>query len=1383
MSAATTAPDAPRARPRPRWARRLLIAASLGLALLAFAAALVRYGAPTPLGRGLAEQVLNGLDVGGVGRLRVEGLEGDIWRDFTLRRLTIDDGHGVWLDARAVRVRWRWPELFVRRLHIEQLQAARLTLARQPAARAPATGARRPPVSVRIDRLALRLELLPAFSTRYGLYDVGGSFDLRREGGLAGRLAAASLTHAGDRADADFDLGRDRTVRLALRAQEAGGGALAGALGLAADQPFYIVASASGTTGQGQFQVTSRSGTLTPIAGSGAWTPQGGSAQGAVTLAASRWLAGYQRMLGPQLRFQIAGARAADGLDAITFSATSDNVDASGHGEADIARQVTGPGGLALSVLVRQAQRILGWPTLGAGRFAGTLGGRAGDWRLAGSGAVEAPEAYGYRLAELRGPLEITDHAGAFTLEATLDGSGGAGGGLAAALLGPRPHAAGEIDVLPGGHLLIRALNVTGVGLTLEAAGERTLLGALQFQGHATFSNLAMAHPGARGVVTASWTAAEAGSAWKVSFDAGARGFASGLADLDHLLGEAPTLKGGGSVDSHGFAVTRADLGGAAGGLNATGLIGADGALALQLGWQARGPFEVGPLEITGAMDGSGAVSGTLANPRADLAASFAAVDLPQLRLTDGHATLSFLRGAMETDGAFSLAASSPYGPAKASSGFRLIADGVDLTGLEVEAGGAHAAGDVALRGGGASAASLDISVGPGAFLERGEAAGRLTIADAPGGPRAHLAMTATAALTRIGDFIIQKGVLTADGPLSALPYQLQASGFTPHGSWNTTGAGVIDGVAGHYGATFSGQGRLRNADFKTVQPAVLDFSGGGLRLSALADVGGGEARIDAVQSAVALQAKATLTNVSLGLLDQDFIGRFDADIALQGQGRGLSGSLDARLAGAGERGAPGQPTLDGEVKGVLAGDVATLDASLGNGAGLTSHAHLVLPAATSAAPFRLDILGDAPLHGDFTADGEVRPLWNLLMGGERSLAGQVHARLTLGGTLDDPQAEGDAAISGGQFDDAASGLKLSGVTLAARLGHDAVDISQFSGQDGAGGQVTGSGRFSLARAGASSFRLDFRHFRLLDNDLATAAATGQATLSRGADGSVKLAGALVIDRADVAANPPTPSGVQTMDVTEIHRAPGTGGRLRQADVNAPAVSLDVTLKADRNIFLKGRGLNVELSLDAHVTGTTAAPQLTGLATVVRGDYDFAGKRFTFDNTSTVRLATDLQNIRLDLTATRDDPTLTAVIHIEGTADRPKITLSSTPVLPNDEVLSQVLFGSSTAQLSPFDAAELASAMTSLSGGSGFDVLGNLRSFAHLDRLALGGGPGMAVSGGKYITDRIYLELGGGQAGPQGSVEWRVQKNLSVISKLVGAGGDSQIEVRWRKDY
>jgi translocation and assembly module TamB len=142
------------------------------------------------------------------------------------------------------------------------------------------------------------------------------------------------------------------------------------------------------------------------------------------------------------------------------------------------------------------------------------------------------------------------------------------------------------------------------------------------------------------------------------------------------------------------------------------------------------------------------------------------------------------------------------------------------------------------------------------------------------------------------------------------------------------------------------------------------------------------------------------------------------------------------------------------------------------------------------------------------------------------------------------------------------------------------------------------------------------------------------------------------------------------------------------------------------------------------------------------------------------------------------------VIRIEGTAARPKITLTSTPVLPNDEVLSQVLFGTSASQLSPLDAATLASALTSLAGGSGFDVVGNLRSFAHLDRLALGGDTtGAIVSGGKYVTDNVYLEVTGGANGPTGGIEWRVRKDLSVVARAASATGESQIAVRWRKDY
>jgi translocation and assembly module TamB len=390
-----------------------------------------------------------------------------------------------------------------------------------------------------------------------------------------------------------------------------------------------------------------------------------------------------------------------------------------------------------------------------------------------------------------------------------------------------------------------------------------------------------------------------------------------------------------------------------------------------------------------------------------------------------------------------------------------------------------------------------------------------------------------------------------------------------------------------------------------------------------------------------------------------------------------------------------------------------------------------------------------------------------------------------VGGTLASPNATGQITVEGGRFDDGGTGLSLRNVALTADFNQTAVSVTQASGVDGHGGSVSGSGKISLEREGASTLRLDLKGFRLIDNGLATASATGAATIDRAADGKVRLSGKLAIDHANVAARLPTPSGVVSMAVIEKNRPADLPDSLAPPAPRGEGWALDVTLQATQGIFLRGHGLDVELSLDAHVGGTTNHPNLAGTAHVVRGGYDFAGRRFEFDPRSVVYLSTRAESVRLDLTATRDDPSLTASVNIRGTAARPEISLSSTPSLPNDEVLAQVLFGRSASQLSPLEAAQLASALSSLAGGGGFDVIGNLRTFAGLDRLTLGGGnsSAMTVSGGKYLTSNVYVELtGGGRDGGAAQVEWRARRSISIISR-VGAQGDSRLAIRWRRDY
>jgi translocation and assembly module TamB len=1379
--------------PPPKASRKVLprAVALVGVAILVLLLAVLataRYGVLLPQARLLIEARTDGLRMGRIGRLKIEGLSGDIWRDAHVRRLTIRDERGAWLQADNVHLTWRYSELLRRRFVADTVTADRVTILRRPTLE-PKSKDRGLPVSFHIDDARTRLVMEPAFSYQRGVYDVALRLDVERGGGQSGALKAFSLLHPGDHLTADFDLRKHGTMRVVADAEEARGGALAGALGLAPDQPFKLTVRIGGETSAGRVLALATSGARTPLQVRGAWTPQGGQAGGRLLLAASTLTAPYAERFGPEVRFGLAGRKAAEGVYALDFRIISDALTIHASGPGDLGKRRLSRQGVRIAARAPSLSRITGGPKTGAAVVNGVLTGEASAWRFAGTGALNSLDLGGYALAQVSGPIELAAGKGGYLAKARLAGFGGKGEGFAAALLGGRPMAAFEGERLANGQLLLRRLDLTGSGLTVKASGGRSLLGALDFKGDAKISNLKAARIGASGGADLEWRASQAKAAapWTITLDAQGDRLALGLAELDRLLGPRPRLRAQANWQDGRLAIAKADLDGAS--LNGTlaGVMEANGALAFKTGWTASGPVRAGPVEITGGATGTGTVGGALSAPKLDLVAEFQQIDVPRLPLQDAKLVLSFQRLADGSSGSFGLTARSSQGPASASSAFRFPRGGLELRELALDAGGVKAEGSLSLRSLAPSAADLRVSVGPGVLLEAGQVKGTVKIVDAAGGPRAALDLRAQNARPTGTRFQIRSAALTADGPLSNLPYVAMAQGGSQRGAWKLDGRGKFTDVAGDgYAVTFDGSGKLGARELRTVEAASFRF--GGPERSArlrLASSDGGRIDLDGLLRGDAAEVKARVAGLGLGMFDPDLAGRIDGTLTMQGAGARLAGSFDVRLADARGRGSPEAQGLDATLRGRAVGDTLTVEAVATNEQGLKSQANLVLPIETSAAPFRISTARLRPMRGTFSAEGEVRPLWALVVGGERALSGYVRTQGTLGGTMADPEVSGHIAVERGRFDDGATGLSLRDVALQAGFSGDSINVSEVRGVDGHGGQASGQGRISLLRDGVSTFRLDLRGFRLIDNEQATAAATGQATINRAADGKVKLAGALTIDRADVAADPPQPSGVVPMDVKEINRPDDLQDTLPAAYKRGAGWALDVTLKAPRRIFVRGRGLDVELSLDAHVGGTTSSPDLTGTARVVRGDYDFAGKRFEFDERSVVYLSTRPQNIRLQLDATRDDPTLSVTVRIRGNAAKPEITLASSPSLPNDEILSKVLFERSASQLSSVEAAQLAAALSTLRGGGGFDILGNLRSFAGVDRLAFGGaeGSGVTVSGGKYLTEDVYLELtGGGREGPSAQVEWRIRKSLSILSRFAGQAGN-RIAVRWRKDY
>ena len=1187
-------------RRKPRWP------AALGLGVLAFVALLLALAAGARLmvrtgaGRSAVLQLLEGLPLGPVGRLHVEGLAGDPLSDLTLARLQIVDARGPWLDAEDVEMRWRFGELLSRRFHAQAITARRLTLLRDPllAPQPPSKGASELPLAVQVDRLALRLETRPAFSVRQGLYDVAGGFTLERNMAAQGRLSVQSRLHAGDGLQAAFQVGQGGRVQVRAQAAEGPGGALAGALGLPVDRALSVQVRADGTVQTGALSLSARTGPDTPLTAEATWGAGAAQLQAQLTLGASRFTRDLASRAGPQARLTLAARHLHGDVFDVHGQLAAQTASLKIDGPLDWKVRTTT--GLALALQVSDARRWAPSVDIASAQLAGGLVGDPDRFDFKGRIAAQNLAQSGYSLASAQGPVALSLRQKVWALQADLRGAGGAGRGLTPGLFGATPHVVLDGTRLADGRLLIRNLDAQGTGLTLSGQGGQGLFGGLSFKGAATVASVASLQKGARGRLQLAWSAEQPKGApdWRFTTDAHAQGFSLGVAPVDHFLGAAPHLTAAAAWGPGGLHVASAALDGAAVQVSGSGVLDPRGAMAFGLDWRAQGPFEAGPLKVAGVADGTAKLGGSLSAPTLQLDSQLASLALGRLIVTPAHLELGLLKDGDALGGQIFLTGPSAYGPASLKAGFRFAGAGVEVHDLVADAGGVKAAGSLSLQNGAPSTADLDVQARAGALLAAGQVSGTVKLTGGAAGLRARLALDGSDVAAPGLPGVVRKLHLRAEGPLDHLPLQIAAQGAAPE-PWRLDASGRLDRQGAAQTLTLNGAGQLRTVGFKTLRPATLRLDGGARQLDVALGVGGGRVDLSARQTGDALSGDARLSALSLAALDPDYAGTINGALALDGHGDRLGGTLDIALAGARSRDAPADLALDGRVRANLAGDRLRLDAAATNGQGLKSALHLELAAVASAAPFRIAIDRTRPMRGDFSADGELRPLWDLLVGGDQRLSGHVAAQGALAGTLDAPKLTGHAAIAKGRYQNFAVGLDLQDFTAAADFDRDALRIGQLTGSDGHGGTLSGSGDVATAPNGASSFALRLTHFRVIDTETVMATMSGAATVSRDARGRAKLVGALKVDRADISPSAPAPSGVAPMDVVEINKpgeATPVAGAAKPAQTAPPILALDVSVHSARGVFVKGKGLNVELSLDAHIGGSASAPVLSGEA-------------------------------------------------------------------------------------------------------------------------------------------------------------------------------------------
>ncbi|WOS62516.1 translocation/assembly module TamB domain-containing protein [Sinorhizobium fredii] len=571
-----------------------------------------------------------------------------------------------------------------------------------------------------------------------------------------------------------------------------------------------------------------------------------------------------------------------------------------------------------------------------------------------------------------------------------------------------------------------------------------------------------------------------------------------------------------------------------------------------------------------------------------------------------------------------------------------------------------------------------------------------------------------------------------------------------------------------------------RRLPLRLARPTVVAIENGVVRL--------GDLTIQASRGTIAVAGTAGATldiSARLNALPAALINTFAATLGAEGTIDGtvnLSGTAaapvvnyDLRWSGASVAAARGAGVsgLQIAVKGRFANNRVTLDATVSGPGGLSFR-----------GGGQVDVAGNMPMSMKFAGDVPFALLAGIMAEQGFTLTGSARVDLSLSGSARAPQIAGTVSTTGGRLVDVRRNLALNDLAANVTLDGRQATITRLSGNLASGGSIEASGTVGIAAG--SNFPADLRirlnNATYVDGTLFTANLAGDLTLKGPLVATPVLGGALTIRRAAITVPEKLPTSLSAIDIK--HRNAPAGVRQMARDVrretsggangvNASGViAFDLAVRSPGQFFVRGRGIDAELGGDLTIRGTAVRPIVSGDFDMRRGRLEILGKRLTFTD-GHIGFGGDLIPT-LDLDASSSAGSTTITVNIAGPANNPTVTFSSSPALPQDEILAQLIFNRSLNNLSAFQIAQLASAVSQLAGGSSTSLLDGLRNKLGVDDLDVTTDESGAaqVRAGKYLNDRTYLELqqGSDSASSKAIINLDVGRGVKLKGEAAGDG-------------
>jgi translocation and assembly module TamB len=233
-------------------------------------------------------------------------------------------------------------------------------------------------------------------------------------------------------------------------------------------------------------------------------------------------------------------------------------------------------------------------------------------------------------------------------------------------------------------------------------------------------------------------------------------------------------------------------------------------------------------------------------------------------------------------------------------------------------------------------------------------------------------------------------------------------------------------------------------------------------------------------------------------------------------------------------------------------------------------------------------------------------------------------------------------------------------------------------------------------------------------------------------------------------------------------------------------LALDLAIDLHRNTWIRHEDAQIELDGGITIKKRPAFPvAIIGEIDTVRGWVQFHNKRFTLVNGQIMFTGGSEIDPRLNVDAQDAISDYTVDLIVTGTANKPEIKLQSRPQLAQADILSLILFGTTTEQLGQGQKAMLRQQAQSLVIGAAGQALSQSLGLQSLGVDVNGNSVGV----GRYLNENTYLSISpslgsSGSSTPSqvASIQYFLRRWLTITSATM-SDGSRQIFINLNKKY